>query len=174
MNWNDLIGCEMEYAYSVTEKLMRRVSDTDLEWKPATGENWMTMGRLLYHITEACGFCFRGFVTGDWGMPEGMDMAEMNPEQMMPPAEAMPSVTSVSEALELLAKDREVARQMLAAVTEDELATREAPAPWDPSTVYLGHRLLQMVSHLNSHKSQLFYYLKLQGQPVNTNDLWGA
>jgi len=37
----------------------------------------------------------------------------------------------------------------------------------------LGHHLLQMVEHLNSHKSQLFYYLKMQGKPVNTGDLWG-
>ena len=37
----------------------------------------------------------------------------------------------------------------------------------------LGHRLLQMVDHLKQHKGQLFYYLKLQGKPVSTTDLWG-
>jgi hypothetical protein len=36
----------------------------------------------------------------------------------------------------------------------------------------LGHYLLQMVQHLDKHTSQLFYYLKLQGKPVNTGDLW--
>jgi len=36
----------------------------------------------------------------------------------------------------------------------------------------LGLRLLQMIEHLKMHKSQLFYYLKLQGLPVNTMDLW--
>jgi hypothetical protein len=30
-----------------------------------------------------------------------------------------------------------------------------------------------MVTHLDVHKSQLFYYLKLQGKPVNTAHLWG-
>ena len=37
----------------------------------------------------------------------------------------------------------------------------------------LGRRLLQMVEHLNQHKGQLFYYLKLQGVPVHTGNLWG-
>jgi hypothetical protein len=30
-----------------------------------------------------------------------------------------------------------------------------------------------MVGHLAQHKGQLFYYLKLQGKPVNTAHLWG-
>jgi hypothetical protein len=30
-----------------------------------------------------------------------------------------------------------------------------------------------MLGHLTQHKGQLFYYLKLQGKPVNTGDLWG-
>jgi hypothetical protein len=37
----------------------------------------------------------------------------------------------------------------------------------------LGHRLLSMVLHVMQHKGQLYYYLKLQGNPVNTGDLWG-
>lgn len=173
MTWKSLINAEMEYAYAVAGNLMKLADDTALSWKPATGTNWMTTGQLLYHITEACGFCFKGFVTGDWGIPEGAEAADMSTEEMMPPAEAMATVSSVAEAREMLAKDRELAREMLASVTEDDLETREAPAPWDPSTVSLGHRLLQMVAHLNAHKSQLFYYLKLQGKPVHTGHLWG-
>lgn len=33
---------------------------------------------------------------------------------------------------------------------------------------------VRRIHHLDRHKSQLFYYLKLQGQPVNTADLWGC
>lgn len=173
MTWKELLKGEMEYGYAVVAKLMELVEESDLAWKPATGSNWMTTGQLLYHITEACGMCWKGFVTGDWGMPEGMDMADVKPEEMMPPAEAMKTVSTVAEALDMLEKDKAVARAMLDSVTEDELENREAPAPWDPSTVNLGHRLLQMVAHLNCHKDQLFYYLKLQGKPVHTGNLWG-
>jgi hypothetical protein len=32
---------------------------------------------------------------------------------------------------------------------------------------------LHGIHHLQQHKGQLFYYLKLQGKPVNTEHLWG-
>jgi len=47
-------------------------------------------------------------------------------------------------------------------------------APWASDAKFaLGRHLLHMVQHLERHKSRLFYYLKLQGKPVNTVDLWG-
>ena len=64
--------------------------------------------------------------------------------------------------------DKRFALQMLAACSEDRLAHDKAPAPWDPTELLLGHRLLQVVDHLKQHKGQLFYYLKLQGKSVNT------
>ena len=125
------------------------------------------------HIAAACGQPIRGFITGDWGMPEGTDIEDLSPELMLPPAEKLPSLGSVREAKELLAKDKQLALDMLAECDEDKLAGQTASAPWDPTEMILGHRFLQMVAHLNQHKTQLFYYLKLQGKPVNTSHLWG-
>jgi uncharacterized damage-inducible protein DinB len=173
MNWTKLLKAEIESSYSVTEKLLARVGDDTLEWKPATGSNWMTTGQLLKHITESCGAGFRGFVTGNWGLPEGMKIDELSPEEMLPPAEKLPSIASVAEAIQLLRKDKQMAFETMATCDEEELAHKPAPAPWDPTQMILGHRLLQMVDHLKQHKGQLFYYLKLQGKPVNTGDLWG-
>jgi uncharacterized damage-inducible protein DinB len=171
--WKELLERELEYNYKVTEDLLDLVKDSELNWKPSSGLNWMTMGQLLHHLTNACGACFKGFVTGDWGMPEGMDVENLTPEQMLPPAEAMPSVKSVAEVKILLAEDRKTALQILSECNEEKLANETASAPWDPREMILGHRLLQMVNHLTQHKSQLFYYLKLQGKPVNTGNLWG-
>lgn len=173
MNWTELLGSEAEAAYKATEGLIDMLEDSTLDWKPSTGDNWMTTGQLLKHITTACGFCFRGFVTGDWGMPEGVDVGEMSPEEMLPPAEKMPTVSSVEEAKKLFAEDKQLALDILAQTGEEKLANTTASAPWDPSELALGHRLLQMVEHLNQHKSQLFYYLKMQGKPVHTGNLWG-
>jgi hypothetical protein len=125
---------------------------------------------LLMHITSACGSSFRGFVTGDWGMP---DMSDLKTEDMLPKAEKMPGVGSVAQAKKLLDQDRRVALDMLARVSDDDLANKIVTAPWSPVKMALGHQLLQSVDHLKSHKSQLYYYLKLQGKPVNTGDLWG-
>jgi uncharacterized damage-inducible protein DinB len=173
MSWTKLLQAEMESSFSVTEKLLAMADENSLGWKPSTGTNWMTMGQLLKHITESCGAACRGFITGDWGLPEGVKMEDLSPEQMLPPAEKLPAVTSVVEAIQLLQRDKKVAFEMLASCSEEVLANKPAPAPWDPTELVLGHRLLQMVDHLKQHKGQLFYYLKLQGKPVNTGNLWG-
>jgi len=172
MNWKELLQTEMEAAYKGTERLVSMVEDSQLGWKPATGQNWMTTGQLLKHISDACGMAIKGFVTGDWGLPEGMDLKDLKPEEMLLPAEKMPAVANVADALKLLAEDKKTGLDLLAQCREDDLANRPAPAPWDDREMVLGHRLLQMIYHLQIHKAQLFYYLKLQGKPVGTADLW--
>ena len=169
MNWTQLLTSEIEETYRATEGLMRRVDDAQLDWTPGDGENWMSMGQLLEHCTTACGFCVRGLVTGDWGMPEG----ELSEEDMLPAAAKMPSAKSVAETIEKLAADKQVALASLAEAGEERIANDPCPAPWDPSPMLLGQRMLGMVSHLAHHKAQLFYYLKMQGQAVNTHDLYG-
>jgi hypothetical protein len=173
MSWSELLKREIENNYGVTEKMMGLVDEDKLDWRPSTGSNWMTTGQLLRHLTDACGMACRGLVTGDWGLPDGFDPSDLKPEEMLPAAEKMPSISSVAEAKRLLAEDKKVALDMVAESGEEDLAGRIAPAPWDPTEMILGHRLLQMVGHLGHHKSQLFYYLKLQGKSVNTSHLWG-
>ena len=170
MNWTDLIKSEIESTYSTTEGLIDLVDEDTLDWKPPTGSNWMTVAQLVHHLTDACGAAMRGFVTGDWGMPpEG----EMTPEEMLPPASRLPAVSSLAQARQMLDQDKQLALEMLAQCSEDQLTNKMVTAPWNPSGQILGHALLDMVGHLGQHKSQLFYYLKLQGKPVNTGNLWG-
>jgi hypothetical protein len=173
MSWTELLKREIEQTYAVTDGLMNLVGEAKLDWKPPTGSNWMTTGQLLRHLTDACGMSCRGFVTGDWGMPEGVDLSNLKPDEMLPTAEKMPSISSVAEARRLLEQDKKLAIEMVEKSGEEGLAHRVAIAPWDKSEMILGHRLLQMVDHLSHHKGQLFYYLKLQGEPVNTSHLWG-
>lgn len=172
MNWRPLLVGSIEYNYAVTAKLFDKLTDSELDWKPATGTNWMTVGQLLMHCTNACGFCIRGFATGDWGMPPEAATSE-GEHEMLPPAESMPAVKSIAEAKALLEADRKVSLEIIANASDEELETRICPAPWDPMQLSLGHRSLQMIEHLVQHKGQLFYYLKLMGKQVDTNDLWG-
>jgi hypothetical protein len=174
MDWKSLLETELEYLYRVTAGLLDQVDDGDLDWKPATGENWMTTGQLLHHLAWGNGPGFKGFVTGDWGMPEGLDLSEMAPDEMLPPAEKMPSVETVAQARAMLVKDQALAVEVLAGVSEDDLAGRQIAAPWAPSESFaLGRHLLHSIRHTLQHKGQLFYYLKLQGKPVATQHLWG-
>ncbi len=167
MTWTELVKSEIEGAYRTVAKLMDLVDPGSLSWKPSSGENWMTVGQLLRHICGACGPETRGFVAGDWGPPP-------NPgDPPLPPAEKMPTVSSVTEARKLLEEDRKASLELIAAAGEIRLDGDPAPAPWDPTKMPLGKRLLEVVRHLDIHRCQLFYYLKLQGKPVNTAHLWG-
>ena len=57
MNWTELLKTEIAMTYGATEGLLELVDEDALDWKPATGDNWMTTGQLLFHLTSACGFC---------------------------------------------------------------------------------------------------------------------
>jgi uncharacterized damage-inducible protein DinB len=174
MNWTQLLKNEIETTYSTTAKLLDKVDPDSLDWKPKSGSNWMTVGQLLRHITEACGSGCKGFVTGDWGLPAGMTYENLAPDEILPPAEKLPSIESLEEARDLLAKDKTLALQMIDQAGENDLGNKEVAAPWTPGARFaLGFQLLKMIRHLERHEGQLFYYLKLQGKPVNTLDLWG-
>jgi hypothetical protein len=174
VNWTQLLKDEIDTTYGSALRLLDKVDAGSLNWKPATGDNWMTVGQLLMHLSSACGAACKGFVTGDWGLPEGMKMEDIPPEEMLPPAEKMPGIGSVEETKKLLAEDKAVALQMVDRAGEAALAGKQVAAPWMPDVkMPLGRHLLEMVGHLEKHKAQLFYYLKLQGKPVNTGDLWG-
>ena len=55
MKWTELLKSEIETSYRTTEKLLDKVDPNSLQWKPATGSNWMTMGQLLSMIMIIAG-----------------------------------------------------------------------------------------------------------------------
>jgi uncharacterized damage-inducible protein DinB len=166
---------EAEATYSIAERLFRRVADEELAWTPATGGNWMSIGQLLMHCASfSCGKAIQGFVEGDWGLPEDSGIDALKSEDHVPPAAALPSVVSLEQALELLARDRRLAASCIEAAAEGNLLDRSVAAPWGGPEVSLFQHLLHMVAHLAQHKGQLFYYLKLMGKDVDTGDLWGT
>jgi uncharacterized damage-inducible protein DinB len=159
MGWKEILRAELEVAYRAAGGLIDGVDAELMAWKPATGENWMTTGQLLYHLSDSCGSMFVGFVSGEWDFGDG---------------ESLPSVVHPVVAKERLTADRAKALGVLDGLSESELTDRHVAAPWQKVSYPLGFQLSQMIDHLNSHKSQLFYYLKLQGKPVGMQNLWGS
>jgi uncharacterized damage-inducible protein DinB len=168
----EVLKQEAEGMYTVTESLFRRVDPQSLAWKPASGQNWMTVGQLLMHCSTSCGLALKGMLTGDWGLPEGVRFEDMKPEDMLPPASKLPTVESVDQALALLKQDRALAMKCLGEADEARLLSERFPAPWGGPPFTLLQQLWHMIGHLEQHKGQLFYYLKLMGQDVNTGDLY--
>ena len=163
MGWKDILQTQVDDVYRAAEGLLDLVSDTELDWKPSNGENWMTTGQLIEHMADACGAMIKGFVSGEWNFPDEM------PESV----EGFPAIASVSEGEGKLAADKKVALDTIAGLSEQDLTDRMVQAPWAKTSYPLGYQLSQMISHLELHKAQLFYYLKLQGKPVHTGHLWG-
>ncbi len=107
-------------------------------------------------------------------MPESDSEAPEGHESMLPPAEALPTVTSVEEARKLLTEDREIAYAVVENAGEERLDGEMSAAPWEEgNSRCLGMHCMNMTQHLDSHRHQLFYYLKLMGKDVNTMNLWG-
>ena len=175
MNWKEFLQAEIESAYATSARLIDKLPPGSLAWKPATGSNWMSVEQLLKHLTNACGAGCHGLVKGNWGLPPGKSLLDLSPEEMMPLAEKMPALTSLEQARALLAEDKVIALRMVEQADEAGLMDQPMPIPWAPAeSMILGRQLFRMIQHLDRHNSQLFYYLKLQGVPVNTDDLWGG
>lgn len=168
MNWTKLLTAQVEANYAAATGLISLCKDKDLGWTPASGANWMSEAQLLEHITSACGLCMDCFVKGEWPMLECASQ-----DDMLPPASKLPAAKSVAAAKRALAKDKKLALAAIKAAGEKALSTKKVSAPWNPTKRLLGEQLLFCVEHLQSHKSQLFYYLKLQGKPVHTGHLYG-
>ena len=173
----DVLLDEAQTTYAVTRRLVRRVTDADLDWRPATtGTEWMTTGQLLMHCAcFGCGKAARGFVTGDWGVELAeYGSGEAGEHTHLPPASELPSVASVDEALRLLEADQSLTLDAIAQADAADLLAGSLPAPWGGPRLPLFQHILHMIAHLAQHKGQLFYYLKLMGRDVCTSDLWGA
>jgi hypothetical protein len=170
----EILKQDADGAYHAAVGLFKLVDEANLDWKPETGKNWMTVGQVMKHCTNSCGEPCKGFVTGDWGIPPDQKPEDIPPDQMMPPAEKMPAVGSTEEALKLLEADRKLAHEMFEKAGEERLANEKSAPPWGGPERSLFQHLHEMIGHLNQHKGQLFYYLKLQGKDVNTMTLWGA
>ncbi len=164
---------ETEKTYMVTEKLFRKVDDNELDWKPTTGKNWMTLGQLLMHCADGgCGKGLKGFIEGDWGPEGGEEPVEEEDAHQLPKSEDLLHVDNVNQAIKIVKEDKILALKCINDVEESDLLSKKLIAPWGVLEMSLFQHLLIMIAHLAQHKGQLFYYLKLMGKEVDSGDLW--
>jgi uncharacterized damage-inducible protein DinB len=173
VNLRELLQTQAEQTYRTAEILLGMVEDTELNWKPSQGTNWWTVGQLLRHMTVSCGIWCKGFVEGTWDDAGDVDYDLVSVGAGLPPAEAYRSVENVAGARAALAVDKATAFRMIEKTSEEDLANKKVAAPWNPAPRALVLCLLDMIRHLESHRAQLYSYLKLMGKPVHTGHLWG-
>ena len=160
MNTTELLKARLAGALKASQGLVALVDADRLDWKPESGENWMTTGQLLAHLQSACGSVAQAFVTENFA-PLMVEMDEP------------PTATDLAAVQAALTADGELTLAMIDQAGETDLLERTTSAPWNPQPRVLAEQIGECIDHLNTHKTQLFYYLKLQGKPVHTGHLWG-
>jgi len=142
-------------SYRPVENMLKMVPADKLDWKP--GESFMRVGELISHICDGIGSELKMLISNKW--PEHMELGG-----------AMPTC-GAAEGLAKLEKDKTVLRELIAGISEEDFANREASTPWGAKGT-IEKMGFDFREHFTNHKMQLFTYLKLLGLPVNTQTLY--
>ncbi len=152
MAMKDALLPEFDHEMAVTRKVLSRVPDDKLGWKPHPKS--MTFGRLATHVAEIPGWVKETLTT------DGIDIgADYKPTDL----------TSRAELLETFEKMVAVARSLIESTPDAQYFT-----PWTlraggqevftmpKAAVYRSF----VLSHLIHHRAQLAVYLRLNDVPV--------
>ncbi len=155
----------IEYAESIcrpSAKLISLAPAGKLDWKPAQGD-YMSLGQLLHHLST----CPGGFVMAVNNAFPSSDAFQKFIQEDLKNSKT-PEVAGRE-----LSRGWDEAKAALGAVSAAEFQARMVSVPWGPP-MPLWRTCLGMAEHWVNHKYQLFLYLKLLGQPVNTMTLYAG
>jgi hypothetical protein len=161
MTKNEYYEVVME-NYRPAETLIGMVPADKLNWKP--GPTFMSVGQLIYHLSDGLGSGFAMLFSGKWP-----SMAEMEAEMKL---ENLPSCNP-QEALDKLEKDKKILHEALENLSEEDFTNKVVSVPWGWAAK-TERMAISFLGHFTNHKMQLFTYLKLLGLPVNTETLYGT
>ena len=154
-----------EYAEAIhrpSAKLISLAPASKPDWKPGPG-NIMSLGQLLHHLSTC---------------PGGLVMAINN---AFPPRdvfqkfiqEDLKNTKTPEIAGRELSRGWDEAKAALAGINPTDFQGRMVSVPWAPP-MPMWRTCLGMAEHWLNHKYQLFFYLKLLGEPVNTMTLYAG
>ena len=144
--------------------MIEMVPEDKQDWAPDKG--FMSIAQVLKHLCE--NWCLiKIMVTNQWPFDDFKEMEEALKLENMPTcskAEALAAIeTDLNEAIDFIEKE----------ISDEDFFSKVVSAPWG----FKGETwkaVLMAKDHLVNHKMQLHIYLKLLGQPVNTQTLYGA
>ncbi len=127
----------------------------------------MTLGELLQHTATAITPMVAMAVTGDMGpamSPEELHAAVANGDFLV--------AITPAEALKLVQEQKAALSEVLAQVDDHDWRKLSRTMPWGATATISGHAV-GAIDHGAGHRYQLFLYLKLLGQELNTAHLYG-
>ncbi len=148
----------IEYLKGISdpmEALMEMAPKDKLSWKPVDG-GW-SLGQLLNHCSTSSAV-YQALIKNQWPKPE----------DRIPHAE-LPEIEG-GKAMEIFQSHLQKSLELLELISDEDYETQPAETPWGAKGSLA--RLLQVIAdHQNSHRVELFMYLKLLGLTVNTQTL---
>lgn len=162
MNKQDFIEM-MQKTQAPLKNMVEMIPDDKLDWAP--GEGFMTVGKVLKHLTE--NWCvIKMMVENEWRFSSMEEMAEALK------LENMPSCTK-AEALGAMKQDLNSAVDFIKhEISEEDFFNKEISAPWGFKGP-IWKAVLMAKEHQVNHKMQLHIYLKQLELTVNTETLYG-
>jgi uncharacterized damage-inducible protein DinB len=149
---SDALLPEFDHEITTTRKLLERVPDDRLAWKPHARS--MSIGRLATHLS-----------TIPWWGEMTLGRSEFDTAGVSAPAEA----TSRSQILDTFDRHAQATRALLAGKTDAELMAPWALKRGDQTIFSLPKAAVWrsfVLSHLVHHRGQLSVYLRLLDIPV--------
>ena len=153
---------QMRQAQAPLKRMVEMVPGDKLDWAPAEG--FMSVAQVLKHLSE--NWCvIKMMVTNKWPFSDPKEMEEGMKLGNMP-------TCSKNEALETMETDLNDAIAFIEKeISEEDFFSEVVSAPWG----FKGETwkaVIMVKDHQVTHKMQLHIYLKLLGQPVNTETLY--
>jgi uncharacterized damage-inducible protein DinB len=156
MAMRDTFLPEFDYEMATTRKVLERVPEDKVTWKPHTSS--MEMGRLAGHIAEMAGFAAATFQS------DSFDFAPPGAPRTQPTV-----MTSRKQLLELFDKNVASAKTAIGKASDDDLQKT-----WTllngGTTIFSMPRIQVMrsmiLNHVIHHRGQLSVYLRINQVPV--------
>jgi uncharacterized damage-inducible protein DinB len=160
---NDFIEM-MRRTQAPLKDMIKMVPEDKPDWAP--DKSFMSIAQVLKHLSENWGI-IKMMVTNQWPFDNFEELQESLKLENMP-------TCSKSEALAAIEKDLNDAIDFIEKeISEEDFFSKVVSAPWGfKGEVWKA--VLMAKDHQVNHKMQLHIYLKLLGQPVNTQTLYGA
>lgn len=153
----------VEGIYQAARGLIKITPDQKLDFKPKEG--LMTIAQILKHISGSLGEGLSVAINNTW--------PTISPDDMLPSADKLPKSNSAAEALQEIEHDWELLKQVFEKITDGEFNQNKINVPWMPQPMTYVEYMMQAMEHLSNHRMQLFIWLKLSGEPLNTGHLYG-
>lgn len=142
--------------------LIKLAPEDQLDWRPTP--NSMSLAQCIAHLADSL------TEVVEWVLvPKPMPSPDELGEMMKP--ENLPSATP-AEGLATVAAQKAKLTELLAGVDDHAWLTEQRSLPWGVAGS-MAFCCGQAFEHAFGHRYQLFMYLKLLGQPVDTMVLYG-